>query len=589
LPEDTELQGMDRRDLVELADFQDTQALQMTERIAELEFELEDVGWIRENQRSSMEFSERNLMRVIQWARIMYLKNPVVNHGVNLQADYVFAQGINITTKGNSKSLDAFLFHPKNLVEFTSLDAMWAKEVRLQNEGNIFFALFTKKSEPVVIRTIPVADIIDKGDIIANPEDRKEVWYYKRVWTEEKFDLATGKTEKLLRVDYYPDWRYNPKTKPATIGKDNPEAVGGGSGAKGKVHWGIRVYHLQQGALDDMRYGLPETYQALPWARAVVRDLEDFATVKRAHARLAWKATLKGGKPAITALRNKLSTSVTVNDPVENKPPPVGGSTWAANQDYDMEPMKTGGAQPHSDAGRQIRVMAATGFGWPDNILSGDASTGALATAKTLDRPTELKVRRRQGMWEGVLTDLIAYSMACQSGKSPEATDDEMSFTEAYLDPETVQGINIDWPPILERDAAGRVDAVIAAATLDGKTRVGTMTDRSLVMILLQALGLDDDLEDYMSKMTFDEEDMLKQPEALAIAASQAGSPGGPVPGPNAGAPPDRQAQGLEKNEPAATATENRAQESALTRELNRVREAIAAGQTVEEALENTE
>ncbi len=549
----TDLEG-----LTELATTQGIHLDFMEERIAELELELEDVGWQRENGRATFEFQTHNLLRMINWARIMYLKNPLINHGVEVQADYVFAQGITIAATDSdgeekyAKALQAFISHPKNKAELFDLDCMWMKEVRQQTEGNIFFALFVKKGSPVVIRTIPVEDIMGSGDIIRNPEDRREPWYYKRKWRAEKFDTATGETTYEDQCAYYPDWQYEPKegTRPTQIG-DHP------------VHWDIRIMHVKTGGTDEMKYGMPETYQALPWARATVRDLEDYATVKRALARFAWNVTTKGGKPAIDAVRTKLKSSATRSEPIERNPAPAVASVWAGAEGYQLDPIRTAGAQPESTAGRAIRVMVGTGLGLPDTILSGDAATGSLATGKTLDRPTELKMLKRQQHWANLFMNLCTFSIAAQLGEDVFKDDNTYSFTEAEKTIEDLgrkYGIRIAFPPVLERDAKGRVDAVISAATLDGKAKAHTMTDKILVGLLAQALGMDNELDEWLEKLKFDEDDNLLVPEPAAMGAGPAlnpdGSPAGPTPGPKPGAPLDRNAQNLDKNEPSATPTQ---------------------------------
>ena len=51
-------------------------------------------------------------------------------------------------------------------------------------------------------------------------------------------------------------------------------------------------------------------------------------------------------------------------------------------------------------------VAAATGL--PESFF-GDVSVGTLATARSLDRPTELKFHSRQTLWADVLRDLLGY------------------------------------------------------------------------------------------------------------------------------------------------------------------------------------
>src|SRR5215471_914576 len=63
------------------------------ESIAELELVLEDVGWLRMSGTGDREFSVAGLRRLRRYARLSYLKNPLIRHGVEVQTHYVWGQG----------------------------------------------------------------------------------------------------------------------------------------------------------------------------------------------------------------------------------------------------------------------------------------------------------------------------------------------------------------------------------------------------------------------------------------------------------------------------------------------------------------
>lgn len=552
----------------------------LQERIAELELELEDVGWIRETHRGQQDFTPSALRRIVDFSRIMYLKNPLIQSGVQLVTNYVFSQGFTVKCSNETaqSALDDFIQHPKNLVELTDHDARMLKDQRLAQEGTLFFALITKPGATVIVRTIPIEEILE-GDIICNPQDRREVWYYKRKWKPDKFDIETGKMSPGEdRTDYYPDWQYRPANKPPLIGSH-------------EVHWDQPVMRVKVGGLDEMKYGVPETYAAIPWAKAYVRDMENYATIREALARFAWNVTVKGGKPAINAVRTKLASSVSLSEPIERNPKPTTASTWVGNEGYKLDPIRTAGAQPGTEESRGLRNMAGTAFGIPDTILAGDAGIGSLATAKTLDRPTELMMRNRQTLWANVLRRIYTYAISVRLGDYVRTYGDD-DLSEAATGPAVLSvkyGLDINFPPILERDSAGRVTAVISAATLDGKSRWGGMTDKYLVKLLHQALGADEDLDEVLAKLKFDKDDMLEkipapgEPPPMPPGTPGAPSPGGPKPGPKPGAPPDRKAQGLAKNEPAATPSET---STATSKESLSPDQVIAAVRKLREALE---
>ncbi len=537
------LRAMDKKDLESLLLVEAEQFTLLEERYAELELELEDVGWIREGVESENEFSAAGLKRLIALSRIMYLRNPLIRNAVDVQTNYVFAQGVTFSapTPEVDDIVQGFLNDRQNLVEFTSHEARIGKETQLQNEGAIFFILWTDDTDTetkahITIRTIPIEQILD-GDIISNPEDDREVWFYKRVWEQKTLDLVTGARGRKRVVTYYPDWRYLLKVEEE--GLDMPDQLGGqGSDDRGDVLWNAPVYHLKVGGLHNMRHGIPEKYPAFSWARAVSQDLNDYATIRRALARFAWSMVVQG-RGSVAEAKAKLNSAAEAfeltNEAGTN--PPSTGSTFITKRTLDgkpladLQPIKTAGAQPSPEEGRRLWLMVSAGSHIPETILSGNADVGNLATAKTLDRPTELHMRNRQTLWADVFRDILGFviNRATQmTSKVPETievtvrqqvpiekpapTVNEFGLPVPAPDPgfqeqvsteqqDTDLSIQVDFPSILERDTNQTVDAIIAAATLSGKTPAKTMPDRVLVDLLLRALGLNEEVSEILDDM----------------------------------------------------------------------------------------
>lgn len=466
----------------------------LQERLAELELALEDNNWLRLDSFMAREFSRGGLAKIIQLARMHYLKNPLIRHAVNVQAHYVFGQGVNIKAGHPTLNdiIQRFWDDPGNRKVLTSPDALLENERELAQTGNVFFALFSDEDMGrVSVRSIPVEEI---QEIICNPEDAAEPWYYKRVWNAPRFDYS-GETRYEQRTAYYPDWRFKPDNEQDTIG-DKP------------VMWDAPVYHLRAGGLKHMRFGVPEVYAALDWARAVKEDLEDFSTIRRALSRFAYKLTTPGGKKGVAAARAKLGTTIrqASGSSAETNPSPVSGSTFVKAEGVELEPMQTRNAGIFPEDARRLWLMVSAAVGIPETILSGNADVGNLATAKTLDRPTELQMRARQETWKGVLADILDYVIvkAATANNSPlkgEELDDPVYGTvlvipnpesegeaDAFID----RSVTIDFPDILERSATDRIDAIVKAVTLDGKAPAGTLGPEMVARLLLTALGVDD-------------------------------------------------------------------------------------------------
>jgi hypothetical protein len=491
----------------------------LQERFAELELALEDTNWLRMAQSSEQEFSREGLRRIILLARLSFLKNPLIHHAVMVQAHYVWGQGVNINAVDPTvnKVVQSFLDNPKNKKEFTGHQARIESEVELQTSSNVFLVLFTDPSSgEVLLRSIDINEVMD---IITDPEDDKTVWYYQRIWSSKELDTESGATKTVQHVAYYPDWQYDPTSKPPKLGKY-------------EVKWDSPVYSVRIGGLKAMKWGVPEIYSALDWARAVKEDMEDYATIRRALSRFAWKLTTQGGKAGIKSAKDRLNSTLSTSEQ-ETNPPSTTGATFIQSKDsVNMEPIKTAGAQVQPEEGRRMWLLVSAGTGIPETILSGDANVGNYATSRTLDRPTELQMRTRQTLWADVIVDILTYVIAKARGKAngvlagiesvrretqilepnPNTLSNGHVSRRAYIALKEATNVtagsvvdlskadstgggvielHVDFPAILEREPLQRVQAIVQAATLNGQVKAGTMSDKTLVRFLLGALGED--------------------------------------------------------------------------------------------------
>lgn len=455
------------------------------ERISVLELALEDFGWLHLTAESEREFSRQGLGLMVRMARVMFLKNPLIQRGVKVTSMYVFGQGVTMTSANDDvqECIQHFLRDTSNRDELTTQQALTGKEAELEVTGNLFFTFFTDKSTGRVrVRTIPLEEVIE---IYTNPEDRKDNWYYKRNWTEERLDVPSGNNMTTGKTVYYPDWRYNPKLKPKTIGGF-------------PVMWESPVFQVKVGGLPDMRFGVCEFYAGIDWAKAYKDFLEDWATIVRAYSRFAWNMTVKGGKAGIQAAKTKLGTTINTNQ-IETNPPPVTGATFIGADGTQMSPIRTSGATTSAEDGRRMLLMVCATMGLPETFF-GDISKGNHATAKTVDRPTELKMRDRQTLWSDTLTDILEY-VVMQSAQAPSGLLKGKVVIETAPDGTTwitlpdKSSVNITctFPPILEHDVKDMVAAVVDAATLGGPgVAAGTIDAESVTRLLCQALGIKD-------------------------------------------------------------------------------------------------
>ena len=498
--------GALRTDLI-VRESDSSAVVQCKERLAELELALEDRGWKRQLAIGDMEFSRYGLQQIILMCRLYRIKNPIIQRGILVSASYVFGRGVEVSSSdedGNAV-LQSFFADPRNQAELGH-QALCAKEAAFYTDGNIFFTFFSDPGDGVtVIRTI---DPIEIEEIITNPDDHAEPWFYHRRWTAQTFDVDTGTLTPEPREQWYVDLKYRgPKV---TRIKGFPVAVG----ADGDY---IRIYHRKDGGLDKWHFGCPRAYAALDWARAYKSRLEDYATVARALARFAWGIETQGGAPAIAAFKQTLATTLGNNDElIEMNPPPTVASTWITGPGNKLQPFNTSGRQASPEEGRRLAHMAYMVFGLPETFFS-DVSVGTLATATSLDRPTQLKFMRDQEAWAETLrvigTEALTRSLSAPKGRLREAIkkrggDPSLTVVEAASSsnlkgapPNTAGAIVVDakFPSILEGDIPSRVGAIVESMTLNGFEPTG-IDQKTGVGLLLSELGVED-VEDVLEDM----------------------------------------------------------------------------------------
>ena len=481
----------------------------LQERFADLELAVEDRGWMRLSTESQREFTREGLRKILLLSVMSFLKNPLIHHAIQVQAHYVWGQGVTIhcPDPATNDVIQKFLSDRRNKKVLTGPQARIEKEEELQTKANLFFVLFTDpKDGRVQIRSFPMEEC---QDIIRNPNDSAEPWYYVRQYTRLEFDTDSGEIREKKGVrEFYPDWLYEPLVRPTKFGE-------------AQVMWDTPVYHLSVNRFSEMRFGIPEYYSALDWATAVKNDLEDYATIRRALARFAFKLTTVQGPKAVSSAKKRMGTTLGIGSgqAADINPPATAGSTWIQPQGgANLEPFKTAGMTPNPEEGRRLWLMVSSGTGIPETILTGDSSVGNYATSRTLDRPTELKMKTRQELWGDVYRDILTYVVRKAKGSITSELSSVPAVVEAAIREATaiVQSgaaivslgatpgsdadvelettdlqINVDFPSILEHDMLPRVQAIVQAATLNGQQTAGTMSDRTLIRLLLKALNVD--------------------------------------------------------------------------------------------------
>lgn len=485
--------------------------LLLTEQL--LELTSDEQGWRRMSASIASELlTRRGLTEISARAWLYYAAVPLIRRAVRLKTYYVWGQGVTISARDETVQdlIQSVVDDEGNRAVLFGNEAHAARERELELEGNVFLTLFTTPTTGrVQVRRIPPNEITD---IITSPDDVIEVRYYRREWTQQVFDETAGIWQPSGKVAYYPDFRFQPP--PAK----RPQTIAGQT-----VQWDSPVRHVRADSLGESPWGFPEVYAALDWARAYKEFLEDWASIAKALSRFAWKARTRAGK--VNSLKRQIEENRTGSG---NGLRPVAGAAAVSDGTTDLEPIPKTGAIIDADSGRPLAMMVGAALDLPYTLLMGDADLGNLATAKTLDRPTELAMENRRSLWESALRDVLGYAVET-SVKAPRGALRGLWVQDGNrqivtLPKDVDETIDIDWPSILEHDLNELISSITTAYT------TGVLPPEQVARLLLTALGVSD--VDQIIDDCRDAEGNFVPPRELAhVAAVLQGDIDPPAPG----------------------------------------------------------
>ncbi len=475
---------------------------ELRERLAELELALEDIGWVRMAAFGEQEFSRSGLDRMVRICRLMALKNPLIQRSINVQAYYVWALGLSIKAAHHEidNVIQDYLDEKRNKKELVSTQAREYKERELSTTGNLYLAHFVNFSTGKVrTRSFPYEEIVE---VIKNPDDDKEPLYYKRTWQERYFNpmapapaepaMSSGFTPSQpggmrggrIRTAYYADFQ--------NVRGQHPAHINGI-----EVIQNVYIQHVKDGGFEHWDFGVPWVYAGVDWAKAYKEFLEDTASIWRAYKRFAVQLKTKGGKKGVQKAKDKLNSTLST-DMIERKPAPASGSIFVGADGKELSVIRTAGATTSPSDARQLLLMVCAAAGLPETFY-GDVQTGNLATAKSLDRPTELKFIMRQSLWKEIFSDTLDFviDQAASAINGPilgEVAENDWGELDVVMPIDEDTGepisrdINFTWPPILQHDVGETVSAIATANTLGTNSLQGTMDKRTLSTLMLSAL-----------------------------------------------------------------------------------------------------
>lgn len=448
------------------------------ERLWELELALEDRGWVRETTQAALEFSRYGVQQLIRICRVYGIKNPIIKRIAEICELYVFGRGIEIRSDDDTanKVIQAFL--ADNDAEMGH-NGLAEKEKDIQTDGALYFGLATDAKG--FVRVIMV-DPLEIMDVLTDPDDTAKPLYFLRQWNRNVIDFQSGRQTPTPQRCWYPSLetvQEGTGPKRDMMGDETP------------INWDMPLLRCKIGAPAKWRWGIPPVYAAIDWARAYKDALEDYATVRRTLARFALMVETKGGPAAIAAYNSLFSTTFADSDgtQIERNPPPVVGSAHTAGPGNKIEAFKSAGAQANPEETRRILLMACASAGMPETFF-GDASTGSLATAVSLDRPTELKFTAIQRRWTHIIKRILQYVLDV-SKSTPGGAMREARQANPAPQPFV---INVRFPTVVEHEIQPMIQAITEIATMGGRTGIaaGIVDRRTICDLLLAEIGYED-------------------------------------------------------------------------------------------------
>ena len=366
----------------------------------DIELALQNVEWRREINLSWLEFSRWGIQQIILISRLYWVKNPLLRRLIDVCAIYVFGRGFEVSSPDPdaNDTLKEFFEENKSTLGQVALTDL---ERRKQYDGNLFFAFFTDKlnTGKVRVRTIDATEI---QEIVCDPNDADTPWYYRREWTERTFDEVTGQTKTEGQGAWYPALNYKPASEPPMIGGK-------------EVHWDVPIHHRKTGQVAKWHFGCPPAYPALDWAKAAKNYLENCATTEKALSQIAMTLTTKGGQQAMEGAKQQLGTTVGPDASLwDTNPPAVAGAIFASGPGTQLQAFNRGRGADPTKVDAFVR-MCCICFGVPETFVSVLANSN-LATATSLDRPTELAFIEKQEAWREDLAIIAKIVLEASSG-----------------------------------------------------------------------------------------------------------------------------------------------------------------------------
>ncbi|WP_193613151.1 hypothetical protein [Nocardioides lijunqiniae] len=485
----------------------------LVEALSDLELAAEDKGWRVASMELDREFSREGLDSVIRNCSVMAIASPLIKRGLQLRTGYVWGQGVTVAARAGEGAdqnvnavVQAFWDDDSNKKALTSPEAQERLERKLGTQGQVIFTFFPDPlTGRVQVRTTPLSEVRDS---VSNPDDRDDVWFYFRTYEvfiiEAGYAMGSTRRRKETRRVLHPAIGHWPTSRPRSI-----DGI--------PVLWDQPMLHVKVNEPDHGKWGIPDAYAALPWARAYEGFLTDWARLVKALSKFAWR--LSGDKSSKARRAAETMRAALPRPSTHGLPDPSGeggvGQVAASGPGTSLEAIPKSGATIDSGSGRPLAAMVAAGLGVSVvDLLADPGVTGARAVAETLDKPVILEMNGRRGLWGSVLQQILSYVID-QSVKAPRGPLKGSTVRDTRTGKETItltgdveRTVTVEWPALNELDPVKLVHAIVEADS------TGKLPPLETARQLMNALGVKD-VDELLDDMTDDDGNWI-DPEMTA-------------------------------------------------------------------------
>ena len=398
---------------------------------------LEDAGWINLSGANGDVISGAERITNLKLSRLYSTKDPMGKQSIRLWTDYTFGTGMTShSDEDATEKVRKAFWDSKANQNILSARGQRKSSNKLLIDGEVFFAIFLGPESR--IRWI---DPLEITEIITDSDDKENVKFYKRSWSD-----AQGKP----RTEYYPSVN-NPKNE-GDKDADGKEVKAGSDAPL--------VYHLTYNTISQR--GNPLLLPALTWMKYLTKQISSYIAVDIAQGKFVLRSKVKGGQAAVDAIKAK----------TEGKEV-AAGSTLLENMGVDTTSFKIDARAQNAYAGARLtKLQIAAAVGIPEQYF-GDISIGNLATAKTVELPMMKMFQSYQKVWEDTYKDI-----------------NEVVFTHNSIS-EDKQYVDMDFPKIAPEDVASAAQAIVGI--LQVMPELGNSDD--VKQIALMTLGVNDPAE----------------------------------------------------------------------------------------------